>query len=234
MSKQLEYLHDNRHETFREFCVNLAQRMHRTEAHLRTRLLGEPAKHIRPLSETRCIIFSLFHDTEQLTIRVVDSAIENGANALAEGFLFAVAAALIIGEQWRSSRSQSKRRDDVNEKLEDLDEKVKELNTRLGSLTTSIQEQLEAERTRSTELARILERVVEIGLRGGWSELEQTPLRLPRIDLSSSLSSPSSESDSESLSNDTDSPPSPEDSRIDVNTPDPESKDHIDDRNKPS
>jgi optic atrophy 3 protein len=33
------------------------------------------------------------------------------------------------------------------------------------------------------ELARILERVVEIGLRGGWTEFESTPLQLPRIQL---------------------------------------------------
>ncbi|KAK7437152.1 hypothetical protein VKT23_018779 [Stygiomarasmius scandens] len=190
------------HETFRTFCVSLAQRIHRTEVKLRTSLLGEPAKHIRPLSETR--------------------AVENGANALAEGFLFAVAATLIIGEQWRSSRNQSKRRDDVDDKLEDLDTRMTELNTRLGSLTAMLQEQLEAERQRTTELSRILERVVEIGLHGGWAELEQTPLRLPRIDLSSSLNSSES---SHSLSNDDDNSSSTDDSRIDVDTPGSESKD---------
>jgi optic atrophy 3 protein len=177
---------------------------------------------------------------------VSQRAVENGANALAEGFLFAVAAALIIGEQWRSSRSQSRRKEDVDDKLEALDESVKELNMRLGSLSASMQEQLEAERKRcvcavtthytflafektdasvyrSTDLARILERVVEIGLHGGWSELEQTPLRLPRIDLSSSLNSSSSESESSSLSesddeNDSDSgmTSSSEDGRIDT------------------
>ena len=37
--------------------------------------------------------------------------------------------------------------------------------------------------SRNDELARILERVVEIGLRGGWAEFEGTPLQLPRIQL---------------------------------------------------
>lgn len=55
------------------------------------------------------------------------SAIENGANFLAEGFLFAVATALILGETWRSSRSSSKRRDDVDEKLEDLQSKMQDV-----------------------------------------------------------------------------------------------------------
>uniref|UniRef100_A0A0W0F0T6 Putative OPA3-domain-containing protein n=1 Tax=Moniliophthora roreri TaxID=221103 RepID=A0A0W0F0T6_MONRR len=140
--------------------------MHRTEVRLRTNILGEPAKHIRPLSETR--------------------AIESGANALAEGFLFAVAAGLIIGETWRSSRNQSKRRDDVDDKLEDLDTRITELTTRFNSLASQIEERLDEERRRNDELSRILERMVEIGLRGGWAEFEDTPLRIPRISLSRS------------------------------------------------
>lgn len=36
---------------------------------------------------------------------------------------------------------------------------------------------------RNDEITRILTKVVEIGLRGGWAEFEETPLRLPRIQL---------------------------------------------------
>ncbi|KAG7095602.1 hypothetical protein E1B28_006331 [Marasmius oreades] len=151
------------HETFRTFCVGLAQRMHRTEVKLRTNILGEPAKHIRPLSEQR--------------------AIESGANALAEGFLFTVAAVLIIGESWRSSRNQSKRRDNVDDKLEDLDNRVAEVATQFNGLVSQMEEQLEEERRRNDELSRILQRMVEIGLRGGWAEFEETPLQIPRVSL---------------------------------------------------
>jgi len=152
------------HERFRSVCVNLAQMMNRTEIKLRTNMLGgEPAKHVRPLSETR--------------------AIENGANALAEGFLFAVAAAMILGEGWRSSRNQSKRRVSVDDQLEDLGTKVEELTTRVDTLTTTLEERLLEEKQRSDELGRILERVVEIGLRGGWAEFEGTPLQLPLVQL---------------------------------------------------
>ncbi|KAH9842450.1 OPA3-domain-containing protein [Rhodofomes roseus] len=160
------------HETFRTFCVNLAQRMYRTEVQLRTNLLGEPAKHVRPLSETR--------------------AIENGANALAEGFLFSVAAAIIMAETWRSSRSQSKRRDKVDDQLDDLENKVTALTERTESLQRIFEERWEEEKQRNEELARILERVVEIGLRGGWAEFESTPLQLPRIQLARPRSPPSS------------------------------------------
>ncbi|EPS98368.1 hypothetical protein FOMPIDRAFT_1037540 [Fomitopsis schrenkii] len=151
------------HETFRTFCVDLAQRMYRTEVRLRTNLLGEPAKHVRPLSETK--------------------AIENGANALAEGFLFTVAAALIVAETWRSSRSQSKRRDIVDDHLEELEGKVTALAEQAEALKHMFEARWEEEKQRNDELARILERVVEIGLRGGWAEFEGTPLQLPRIQL---------------------------------------------------
>ncbi|KAH7890153.1 optic atrophy 3 protein-domain-containing protein [Phlebopus sp. FC_14] len=152
-----------RHETFRSICVSLAQKMHTAEISLRTNILGEPARqHVRPLSETR--------------------AIENGANALAEGFLFAVAAALIIGETYRTSRNQSKRRDDVDERLEELASSIASLKASVEALTKS-QEEFEGERARNDELARIVERMVEIGLRGGWAEFESTPLKVPRVEL---------------------------------------------------
>lgn len=151
------------HETFRAICVSLAQRMHTAEISLRTNILGEPARHnVRPLSETR--------------------AIENGANALAEGFLFAVAALLILGESYRSSRNQSKRRDNVDEQLEELSSSVASLKVSVDALET-MQEELEGQRARNDELARIVERMLEIGLRGGWAEFEGTPLRIPRVEL---------------------------------------------------
>jgi hypothetical protein len=67
---------------------------------------------VRPLSETR--------------------AIENGANFLAEGFLFTVAAALILGESWRSARSEARRRAGVGDALDALVVRVGELEERVG------------------------------------------------------------------------------------------------------
>ncbi|KAF7791048.1 hypothetical protein EIP86_002008 [Pleurotus ostreatoroseus] len=151
------------HDTFRNICVGLAQRMHRGEVELRTKLLGEPAKHVRPLSETR--------------------AIDNGANAIAEGFLFTVAAALILGETYRSSRNQTKRREGVDDKLEELQSSLERLNSRVDNISRDFDERWSDEKQKNDELARILERVVEIGLRGGWAEFEETPLALPRIQL---------------------------------------------------
>jgi hypothetical protein len=82
---------------------------------------------------------------------LVFRAIESGANALAEGFLFAVAAGIIIGETWRSSRNQSKRRDDVDDRLEDLDSRVAELTTRFNGLASQIEDRLDEERRRCVD-----------------------------------------------------------------------------------
>ncbi|KAF8652565.1 hypothetical protein AX16_004347 [Volvariella volvacea WC 439] len=122
--------------------------MHRAEIKLRTNILGEPAKHIRPLSETK--------------------AIENGANALAEGFLFSVALILILGETWRSSRKESKRREGVADQLEDLGDIAKAFEARLDTLEQAQriwQEELREERARSDELAKVLRRVLEVQIR---------------------------------------------------------------------
>ncbi|KIM49595.1 hypothetical protein M413DRAFT_407766 [Hebeloma cylindrosporum] len=151
------------HERFRGLCVELAQFMYRSEIKLRMNILGEPARHVRPLSEVK--------------------AIENGANALAEGFLFSVAAALIIGETWRSSRSNAKRRDVVDDQLDDLGMRVTELTTRVNALTERFEAEQSEEKQRNDQLARILERVVEIGLRGGWAEFEGSPVQLPKVNL---------------------------------------------------
>ena len=102
-----------------------------------------------------------------------------------------MAALLILGETWRTSRNQSKRRDDVDEKIEELSTNVASLTERLERIQESLGD-LDADRARTNEIARIVERVVEIGLRGGWAEFEDTPLKIPRVDLVQTSSEPSS------------------------------------------
>ena len=73
---------------------------------------------------------------------LLHSAVENGANMLAEGFLFSVAASLIIGETWRSSRNESKRREGINEQLDELGTRLTELSTRVDNLSASVEPRL--------------------------------------------------------------------------------------------
>ena len=66
-------------------------------------------------------------------------AIQNGANALAEGFLFSVAAGLILAETYRSSRSNTKRREDVDDRIEVLEERLAKAHTMIQQLEEKIQ-----------------------------------------------------------------------------------------------
>lgn len=121
--------------------------MHRGEILLRTNILGEPARqHIKPLSEARYVVVLVI--ILSISDLYLPRAIENGANALAEGFLFGVAALLILGETWRSSRSQSKRRDSVDDQLEELSAKLQELTTRVNGFADQYAERLEEEKQR--------------------------------------------------------------------------------------
>ncbi|KAF8577012.1 OPA3-domain-containing protein [Ramaria rubella] len=137
------------HPFFRRICVQLAQRMYRYEMKLGTVVLGQPPRTIKPLSETK--------------------AIDNGANFIAESFLFAVAASLIVAETWRSSNKESKRREGVTDQLEELSIKMQEL--------------LNEQRARHEEVSRVLQTIVDTGLRGGWVEFQDRPLMVPRIDI---------------------------------------------------
>ena len=79
---------------------------------------------------------------------VISSAIQNGANSLAEAFLFTVGASLILAEAWRSNRSQARRRDDVDDQLDDLKTELRELKTQMAAMGTGWEERLEEERSR--------------------------------------------------------------------------------------
>ncbi|KAK0918388.1 hypothetical protein LTR57_011875 [Friedmanniomyces endolithicus] len=98
-----------------------AEQTKHEEDQARGELEGEPKKKseekkeptklkIRPLSESK--------------------AIELGANFFSEAFIFAVAAGLLVWDNWRSRRKESARRDDVAEKLAELETEVGRLRLR--------------------------------------------------------------------------------------------------------
>ena len=87
--------------------------MHRTEMALRTNLLPNGVQQkVRPLNDAK--------------------AIANGANAISEGFLFFVAAALILGETYRGSRKKAEQRDRTEDSLNQLKEQVENMASVLG------------------------------------------------------------------------------------------------------
>ena len=97
--------------------------MHRTEARLRMGLLNEEAKNIKPLNDTR-YTFSVMGLFELI---LGGRAVQNGATTLAETFLFVVGAGLVLGESYRSSRKEGKRRDEVQDRLEGLEGEIRGL-----------------------------------------------------------------------------------------------------------
>ena len=132
-------------------------------------------------------------------------AIDSGATFIAEAFLFTIGAGLILAESMRSSRSTSKRRDAVDDELAELNSKVEDISSDLLAMVNVWEERWTEERQRlvidinrvkiylicglyrNDELTRILEKLVEIGLHGGFSGLgagdTDSPLRIPKISL---------------------------------------------------
>ncbi|ORY24065.1 optic atrophy 3 protein-domain-containing protein [Naematelia encephala] len=152
------------HETFRNICIGLAQRMHRTEARMRMGLLNEEAKNIKPLNDTR--------------------AVQNGATTLAETFLFLVGAGLVLGESYRSSRKEGKRRDMVAERLDGLEEEIRALRATLQGGGAWEKGLLEV-RQQNEQTERVLATVIHNGLKAGWMSLGHDPdisHTLPLID----------------------------------------------------
>lgn len=96
--------HARDHPTFRKRCIKVAQAIHRTEAGLRTRLLNENKKKIKPLNDAK--------------------AIETGATFVAEGFVFSVAASLILYESWRSRQKQQKQQASVADDIKILQNEI--------------------------------------------------------------------------------------------------------------
>ncbi|KAG8887634.1 hypothetical protein FRB99_004225 [Tulasnella sp. 403] len=67
----------------------------------------------------------------------------------------------------------------MDDKIEELQEQVKSLTEQVHGMRNVLDEQLEDVRTRQDDVARILDRIVYIGLRGGWAEMDDTALRIP-------------------------------------------------------
>ncbi|WWC68584.1 uncharacterized protein I206_102514 [Kwoniella pini CBS 10737] len=140
------------HDTFKNICIGLAQRMHRTEARMRMGLLNAESGQIKPLNDAR--------------------AIQNGATTLAETFLFLVGAGLIVGESFRSSRKEEKRRDAVQDRLQELEGEVKRLSGQIdGTTEGGWKDGIGEIKERSENIERILDTIVNNGLKAGWLSL---------------------------------------------------------------
>lgn len=67
-------------------------------------------------------------------------AVQNGASNLAETFLFVVGAGLVLGETYRTSRKNEKRRDQVADRLDSLEEEIHQLRGMESEQVKALQE----------------------------------------------------------------------------------------------
>ncbi|SCU91212.1 LAFA_0F02476g1_1 [Lachancea sp. 'fantastica'] len=102
------------HDKFKEICVGLAQRMHRVDARMRTRLNKSEAEiKVRPLNDAR--------------------AVENGATLLSEAFVFGVTGSVVVWETLRQRTKELNRRDQVARDITFLQDEIEELRAALTS-----------------------------------------------------------------------------------------------------
>lgn len=148
---------------------------------MRVNLLGEGGgsgagkPHIRQLSESK--------------------AIATGANFISESFLFAVAVSLIMAESYRGYRKESKRRDGVAERIENLEEALSGMQEQHRSLL----EQLQKDHQQSQSVLKILDGVVDIGMKGG--EMRRILAHDPQIALALEKMQREAAADSDQLAN---------------------------------
>ncbi|SCU79420.1 LANO_0A06194g1_1 [Lachancea nothofagi CBS 11611] len=101
------------HDKFKEICVGLAQKMHRVDAKMRSRLTSTFDKEIkvRPLNDAR--------------------AVESGATLLSEAFVFGVTGSVVVWETVRQRAKELNRRDQVAKDISFLQDEIEELRAKL-------------------------------------------------------------------------------------------------------
>ena len=85
-----------------------------------------------------------------------NKAIEAGANFVSEAFIFAVGAAIILFESWRSGRKEKGRRNEVAERLDALQEEVEKISNLEAEILRLRAENEEMSKKSSTKLVERL------------------------------------------------------------------------------
>ncbi|XP_065873503.1 OPA3-like protein [Euphorbia lathyris] len=109
------------HPRFRQFIVNIAQANHRFTTTLQRRIYGHATNvEIRPLNE--------------------EKAVQAAADLLGELFVFSVAAAAVIFEVQRNSRSEARKEEMRKQVLQEMKQRDEELARELEHLKLKIEE----------------------------------------------------------------------------------------------
>ncbi|KAI9884201.1 MAG: Cell cycle serine/threonine-protein kinase cdc5/MSD2 [Watsoniomyces obsoletus] len=149
------------HAQFRQWCVSLAQRLHRADMRLRLGLLRDTPSSSSSSSKKDSAEEQTAKKSEDSISKTKDKdrddkkttvvkqrirplseakAIDAGANFISEAFLFMVAGGLIVLEQWRSRRKENNRREDIAERLAALEESERNARRAVVALEKEILE----------------------------------------------------------------------------------------------
>lgn len=71
-------------------------------------------------------------------------------------------------------------------RIDELVSEISSLSSQVDTWRAQYEDRWDEEKRRNDELARVLERIVEIGLRGNWVEFQDTPLKIPLVQLAPS------------------------------------------------
>ncbi|OUM54112.1 hypothetical protein BVG19_g3462 [[Candida] boidinii] len=109
-----------KYNAFKHGCVRIAQSLHFFDSKLRARLIGQKNVKVRPLNEAK--------------------AVEDGAEFMAQTFIFGVAGSLIIYETYRQRQKEIGRREAVADDIAMLQEEIQHLKEKLKQYHLEIEE----------------------------------------------------------------------------------------------
>lgn len=113
------------HLKFRAWCINVAQRYHRSEVRLRR---GLQTRRIRPqIDDLGGNPEMLVHSEPEIRPLDPQKAVETGANFLGEVIVFSVASALLVADQLSSRQKEAARRAELEERLQAIEQILERL-----------------------------------------------------------------------------------------------------------
>lgn len=123
------------HPKFKEMCMSVAQRYHRSEVRLRRGLIQR--KRLPSLTTTKTTEEDKGLLRMEPEIKPLDpaKAVETGANFIGETIVFLVAGVLLVADQLSSRAKEQARRDAIEARFIKLEDELKELKSIRGQIT---------------------------------------------------------------------------------------------------
>lgn len=125
------------HPKFKEMCMSVAQRYHKSEVRLRRGLIVQKKR----TTNNEAALVQMEPEIKPLDPA---KAIETGANFIGESIVFVVAGVLLVADQLSSRAKEQARRDAVEARFKELEEELEKAKNQITNITniTNFQEML--------------------------------------------------------------------------------------------